>query len=375
MNKRLHIAIVANTAFNLYNFRLGLLKMLIEEGHHVFAIAPADGYEQLLLKEGIQFIPLQHLSRKGTNPFEDIQLINELRKLYKTHQLDVVLQYTIKPNIYGALATWFTKTKAICTVTGLGYTFLNKSLASSVARYLYRLAFTSAHKILFQNEDDLKVFVENGLVKKSKTLIVPGSGIDIKQFNPDFCKEDKSNQITRFLMIGRLLKDKGVYEYINAAKIILSRYNSVEFHLLGDIDDENPAAIKQEELQQWIKAGIIHYHPHALDIRLHICLADCIVLPSYREGLPRVILEGMAMGKPCITSDVPGCRDAVVDGQQGFLCKSKDSEALVSACTRFLEADEIYINKLCVSARKRVEEKFSKETINAIYSQLLKKLN
>lgn len=176
-------------------------------------------------------------------------------------------------------------------------------------------------------------------------------------------------------MIGRLLKDKGVYEYVNAAKAVLSRYRSVEFHLLGDIDNQNPAAIKEEELQQWINDGIIQYHPHTLDIRPHICLADCLVLPSYREGLPRVILEGMAMGKPCITTDVPGCRDAIIDGEQGFLCVPESSEDLASACSKFLESEETYKNKLSVNARNRAVEKFSKETINAIYSQLLKNLD
>ena len=374
MSKLLNIGVVANTAFNIYNFRLGLINALQQQGHHVVAIAPKDDYVELLQENNIEFIEVKNLARKGTNPFNDLKLINEFRKIYKQRKLDVVLQYTIKPNIYGTLAARLTNTKSICTVTGLGYTFLNKSVASKVAHNLYRLAFSFANIVLFQNADDLQIFVDNKLVDKQKTQIVPGSGIDIIKFHPDFCVQEKADGILRFLMIGRLLKDKGIYEYVEAAKQILQKKQDTEFHVLGDIDNDNPTAIKKEELDSWINEKIIHYHPHAKDTRPFICNSDCVVLPSYREGMPRVILEGMAMGKPCITTDAPGCKDAIIDGESGFLCTKEDVTSLISSMESFALLNKADRNKLGINARKRTENVFSNESVNLIYINLLAKL-
>ena len=182
----MNIGIVANSAFNIYNFRLGLIKALMEDGHQVVAIAPYDEYVELLKKENIDFAEIKNLSRKGMNPFMDLTLMNEFRKIYKEQKLDAVLQYTIKPNIYGTLAARLTKTKTICTVTGLGYTFLNKNFGGRVAHRLYRFAFSFADKVLFQNQDDLQTFIENKLVNVDKTGIVQGSGIDTQYFHPEY---------------------------------------------------------------------------------------------------------------------------------------------------------------------------------------------
>jgi len=374
MTKKLHIGIVANTAFNIYNFRLGLIKALQQEGHHVVAIAPTDTYAELLKENQIEFIEVKNLARKGTNPLNDFKLMNEFRRIYKQQKLDVVLQYTIKPNIYGTLAARLTNTHSICTVTGLGYTFLNDSIASKVAHRLYRLAFSFADKVLFQNTDDLEIFVNNKLVTRQKTQIVPGSGIDTVRFSPEFCAPKTDDEITRFLMIGRLLKDKGVYEYAEAARQVLAENKNVEFHLLGDIDNDNPSAIKKEELDVWIKDGILQYHGYAKDTRPYICQADCVVLPSYREGMPRVILEGMAMGKPCITSDAPGCKDAVLDGESGFLSKTADAHSLAQSTRNFISLDKTYKNQIGINARKRAESVFSQHAVNMIYVKLLAKL-
>ncbi len=374
MTKPLNIGIVANTAFNIYNFRLGLINALKQEGHHVVAIAPKDEYVEFLKENNIEFIEVKNLARKGTNPVNDLKLLYELRNIYKYRKLDIVLQYTIKPNIYGTLAARLTNTKAICTVTGLGYTFLNKSLASRVAHNLYRFAFSFANKVLFQNEDDLQIFVDKRLVDEKKTQIVLGSGIDINKFHPEYCTTSKKDTNIRFLMIGRLLKDKGVYEYIEAAKQILNENKNIEFHLLGNIDNDNPSTIKKEELNAWIHDEIIHYHGHIKDIRPYICNSDCVVLPSYREGIPRVILEGMAMGKPCITSDAPGCKNVVVENESGFLCKSADVESLKECLKVFIALDESYKSHIGKNARNRAVNVFSNESINEVYIKLLAKI-
>lgn len=395
MKKALNIGIVANTAFNIFNFRLELIKALKSAGHHVVAIAPKDNYVDLLIENNIEFIELKNLSRKGTNPIHDLMLVNELRSIYKKNKLDVVLQYTIKPNIYGTLAAKLSNTKTICTVTGLGYTFLNKNLTAKIAHQLYRFAFKNADKILFQNSDDLQTFIDFKLANKSKCDIIHGSGIDVEKFHPNFCKSENVNRhceqseavsndkkegfvprhdATRFLMIGRLLKDKGIFEYIEAAQLVKQQFPETEFHVLGEIDTQNPSAIKKSALDNWIKNKIIIYHEHAKDTRPFICVADCVVLPSYREGMPRVILEGMAMQKPCITSDAPGCKDSIIDGESGFLCKTADSQSLALVLTTFISLSDETKKKLGANARKRAENIFSSVNINAKYLEFIQNI-
>ncbi|MCB0506965.1 MAG: glycosyltransferase family 4 protein [Bacteroidetes bacterium] len=376
------IGIVANTAFNIFNFRLGLIEQLQLNGYKVIAIAPEDDYTKLLQEKNIEFVAVNQLARKGTNPWKDFLLMNELRKIYRQYQLDAVLQYTIKPNIYGTLAAKFSGTKTICTVTGLGYTFLNENWVSKIAHQLYKLAFSTADVVLFQNKDDLKIFIEEKLVDHEKTQLIPGSGIDTEKFHPDFCKQEKSDinfhptptEKIRFLMIGRLLKDKGVYEYIEAAKQILLEHKNVEFLLLGDIDNDNPTAIKQAELEHWVNEKIIIYIPHQKDIRPFICQADCVVLPSYREGMPRVILESMAMAKPCITTDTAGCRDAVVDNETGFICEVENAIALQQSIAKFINLPQTQKQSLGINARVRAERIFSQQIVIKQYQKLLEKL-
>lgn len=372
MAKKQSIGIVANTAFNIYNFRLPLIQALIKNGHKVVAIAPADDYVTLLKENQIDFIALKSLSRKGTNPINDLKLLLELKKIYQQEKLDVVLQFTIKPNIYGTLAAMLTNTKAICTVTGLGYTFLNKNITTRIAHQLYKRAFSYANVVLFQNADDLNLFVEKKLVDKSKTQVVPGSGIDIDKYSPEFCsKTNKQDDNIHFLMIARLLKDKGIYEYIAAANQILQQQKNIIFHLLGDIDTDNPTTIKKEELDNWINEGIIQYHGYTKDTRPFICHADCIVLPSYREGMPRVILEAMAMGKPSITTNAAGCKDAVIDGETGFICNAADANDLAKIMQKFILLDNTYKVHLGINARKRAEYNYSTIAVNQVYIDLI----
>lgn len=374
MTRPLHIGIVANTAFNIYNFRLGLIKALQADGHHVVAIAPEDGYVSLIKENDIAFIAVKHLARKGTNPLHDMRLANELRSIYRANELDLVLQYTIKPNIYGTLAAQLTGTKTICTVTGLGFTFLNDTIASKVARKLYKLAFSLADNVLFQNEDDIRIFQDNQLVSAAKVTLVPGSGIDTDHFHPGFCTPEKQSDSLRFLMIGRLLKDKGIYEYASAARQVRQQFPDATFHLLGDIDTDNPSAIRPEELQAWIDSGDIIYHPHTKDTRPFICAADAVVLPSYREGMPRVILEAMAMGKPAITTNAPGCKDAVAHGETGIIVEVANAEALKNGLLQFLQMPVADRKKMGEKARERAEAVFSAKHIHKIYRNLIRNL-
>jgi glycosyltransferase involved in cell wall biosynthesis len=363
------IGIVANAAFNIFNFRLGLMKFLRDKGYEVVAISPVDAYAEKISAEGFKYIPVKNLARKGTNPLQDFLLMNELRSIYQKEKIDVALQYTIKPNIYGTLAASFSGTKTICTVTGLGYTFLNKSLASTVARNLYKLAFRFADKVLFQNSDDRAVFIGLNLTEAGKTAIVPGSGIDTRKFNPGFCTE-KHDQNTNFLMVTRLLKDKGIYEYATAASTIASLYSNIRFHLAGDIDPDNPSSITRDELQKWIDENIIVYHGYVQDTRTVICQSDCVVLPSYREGMPRVILEAMAMGKPCITTDAPGCKDAIT-AECGFLTKTADADSLITQMLAFFDLSQSKRDQMGKAARMRAEQVFEEKLIYLKYLEIV----
>ena len=368
------IGIIANASFNIYNFRLPLMHFLADKGFKIIAIAPKDNFTDKITDAGFEFIELKKLSRKGTNPWQDFLLTLELRKIYKQNKLDVVLQYTIKPNIYGSIAAKLAGIKSICTVTGLGYTFLNDSFASKISKWLYRTAFHFSDVILFQNNDDKSTFLELHLAQEQKIQIVPGSGIDIRKFNPDFCTDKPVESNDVFLFIGRLLKDKGIFEFIDAAKNIVQKYPQTKFLIVGETDKDNPSSISQKELDAITQISNIKYLGFLPDTRIAICQATCVVLPSYREGLPRVILEAMAMGKPCITTNVPGCRDAV-DEDCAFLAEVENSTVLAFQMEKFIRLPLQTKNEMGINARKRAESVFASDIIATDYLEIVLNLS
>lgn len=372
--KKLRIGIVSNTSFNIFNYRFALIKALQNEGHTVFAIAPKDDFTEKLIEKKIQFIEVVGLTRKGTNPLNDIFLVNEFRKIYASNKLDIVFQYTIKPNIYGTLGAKLAGTKSICTVTGLGYVFLNEGLSSKIAKKLYRIAFNWANEVIFQNNDDAQIFKAKKLLLKDNFQIFAGSGVDTNHYAPSFC-EKTSKEDTRFLMVSRLLIDKGIYEFVEAAKNIKAKYPNTTFQILGEMDYNNPAAIDEQTLNNWIAEKIFDYFPFNEDIRPFVCQADIIVLPSYREGLPRVILEGMAMEKICITTDAPGCVDTVEDQKTGFIAKVKDANSLQQKMEEALKMTPSEKELMQQSARQRVINLFDNKIIIQKYIEILKKYN
>ena len=299
-----------------------------------------------------------------------MQLILELRSLYKKHKIDYALQFTIKPNIYGALAAASLKTKTICTVTGLGYTFLNNTLSSKVAHFLYKLAFKKASYVIFQNNDDRAIFIKQNMVDEKKSKVLLGSGIDIDFFNNSFCKTKLEDEKFRFLMVARLLKDKGVYEYIKAAKTLSTQNKDMVFQLAGDIDEGNPSSIKKEELQSWINNNFIEYLGYLEDTRTAYCNADCVVLSSYREGMPRVILEALAMGKPCITTTASGCNDSILD-ENGIKIEPRNAEALIEALKKMKSLATNELKTISINNRKRAENVFSQSSICNKYQKLI----
>lgn len=367
------IGIVANTSWNIVNFRLGLLKALREAGHEIIVFSPLDEHTSKITENEFKFVEIKGLARKGTNPLSDLKLIAEFYTLYKKNQLDIVLQYTIKPNIYGNLAAKLAGIKSVCTVTGLGYVFLNKGISSTAARFLYKFSFLFANKVFFQNQDDNELFITKGLVSKNKSEVVPGSGIDTTFYEPGYCNAITPQPMT-FIMIARLLKDKGIYEYIQAAEKIRKKYPQTIFLLAGNIDHDNPASITQQELDRWISDKSVEYLGFINDPRPHICRSNAVVLPSYREGIPRVILEGLSMGRPCITTDAPGCRHTVEDGIDGYLCKTADADSLTLTIEKFILLPDEKKNTMAQNARKNAISKFDLDIITKKYLFTVKEL-
>jgi glycosyltransferase involved in cell wall biosynthesis len=360
---------VINTSWNVYNFRLNLLKALQNHGYHIVVIAPYDNYTPLLIQEGFEFHHLK-LDNDSTNTTKELKLFFHLLKLYRKTDPDVILQYTIKPNIYGNLAAAFLKKSTINNISGLGTVFLNDKLSSKIARILYKLTQKFSGKVFFQNQHDKRLFIENAIVDRSLVDLIPGSGIDTKYFAPTSHQPEKLT----FLFIGRLIRDKGIGEYIEAIKIVKKTYKDVRFQVVGSLYEKNPTAINKTTLNRWIYEGLIEYKGHTDDIKKCISNASCIVLPSYREGLSRSLLEAASMAKPMVTTDVPGCNDIVDDGVNGYLCKAKDPQDLANAMIKMIELNDKERITMGNHAREKVLKNFSEEIIIKEYKKTIKEL-
>ena len=365
----LTVAIVLNTSWNIYNFRLALIRALTEEGYRVLLIAPRDEYTQKLEAEGFAYYEIK-MNNKGVNPLEDLKLTYDFYKLYKEMKPDVILNYTIKPNIYSSLAARRLEIPVINNITGLGTVFLNNNLSSHIARWLYKLSIYK-NSVVFQNKEDMKLFIEEGLVKESSVTLIAGSGIDTERFKP--LSKDKNEKFV-FLMIARLIKDKGIEEYIDAIRLIRQSENapSCTFKILGSLYLSNPTAISQEELDGWIEEGLIEYLGHSDNVQDEIAKVDCVVLPSYREGLSRVLLEASSMEKPIITTNVPGCRDVVDDTINGYLVEIKNSKELAEAIKKMVALSPSDLAGMGKAGREKVISQFSQTKVIEKYFSLLK---
>ena len=364
------VAVVVNTSWNIYNFRSGLVRSIREAGARVLAVAPADEYSERLVNDlGVVFIPLRRLRRKGTNPAQDFALTLELMQVYRRHKVDVALHYTIKPVIYGSLAAKMTRVANISTLTGLGYAFLQEGIVNRVAKKLYRQALRSAYWTYFQNADDRQLFLASGMVDPERSGVVPGSGIDTDRFQP--VNGVEANENVNFLFIGRLLYDKGIVEFHDAATLLRSRYPHVTFHVVGGLDDGNPSGVSSSMVKDWESSGDIVYHGSVRDTRPYIASSTAVVLPSYREGLPRVMLEGMAMAKPLVATDVPGCRDTIVDGQNGYLVHVQNAQSLAEGMEKLILASAEERRRMGLAGRKMAEEIFAEPVIVRRYVDLI----
>jgi len=364
----MRIAIVLNTSWNIYNFRLNFVKALLAEGHEVHTIAPHDNYTHYLTAAGCVHHDLKMDSR-GANPVKDFLLVFELLSAYRRVKPDVILHYTIKPNVYGTLAAAILGIPSINNVCGLGTIFLKKNLISSVAIALYRLAFRYPKKVFFQNPDDQALFINKRLVASHSTELIPGSGIDLGRFVPsDF----KRNQTFTFLLISRLITDKGVLEFIDAIRQLKKTGINAKFQILGAKDPRHKRGIKLEVIDEWISSGTVEYLGTTKDVRPFIQQADCIVLPSYREGTPRTLLEAASVAKPIITTDVPGCHHVVADGHNGLLCKLKDSTDLAHKMRAMANFDDETLKTMGLNGRRKAELEFDENIVIGKYLRAIR---
>jgi glycosyltransferase involved in cell wall biosynthesis len=317
----------------------------------------------------VKRIPIQ-IDRSGLNPWADLQLLGRYRNVLKRLRPAAYLGYTIKPNVYGSLVAGSLGIPAIPNVSGLGTAFIRNGALQQVVTRLYRLAFRRAPVVFFQNEEDRRLFVERRLVRSGQSRVIPGSGVDLNRFKPT----PPADGPPTFLLVGRLLRDKGVGEFVEAARLLRRDIPRARFHLLGPIDEGNRTAIAKAELDSWVRGGVVEYLGTTDDVRPFIAAATAIVLPSYREGLPRSLLEAAAMERPLIATDVPGCREVVEDGSNGYLCRVRDPASLAAAMKRLAELSDEDRLAMGQAARRQVQEGFSEEFVIRAYLDVLAEL-
>lgn len=366
----MRVAIVLNTSWNIYNFRLNFVKQLIAKGYEVHTVAPVDKYTHHLVEAGCIHHKVRMDSR-GANPIKDFALIIELWSIYRKIKPGIALHYTVKPNVYGTIAATLLKIPVVNNVCGLGTVFLKKNLVSAIAIQLYKWTFRFPKKVFFQNGDDLELFINRKLVDPEAVDLIPGSGVDLEKFQP---MEFKRNESFTFLLISRLITDKGILEYIEAVKKLKSNGMNARFQLLGAKDPEHARGIQEKIIDQWISEGTVEYLGTTDDVRQFIEKADCIVLPSYREGAPRTLLEAASSSKPIIATDVPGCHHVVTDRVNGLLCKLKDADDLAEKMITMAAFNNEVLENLGVNGRAKMVREYNENVVIDKYLQTLQSL-
>jgi len=363
------IVFSSNTAFSLYNFRLPLMLALKERGFDVITVAPEDDEYSKLLREKFEFYSVRNLDRKGKNPIKDLKLMAEYYSLFKRLKPNLVINFTIKPNIYGGIACGMLKIPSISVIAGLGYAFINKGLLNRIVRILYRIAFKFNKFIVFMNPDDMKELSQ--IAGENKSVLILSEGIDTEKFSPAICEKKEKDKFI-FLFVGRFLKDKGILELVKAGGKLYEQNKNFEIWLLGSVDRGNPNSLSDEQIEDIKRLPFVKILPFTKDVRPIICDADCVILPSYyREGVPRVLLEAMSMEKPIITTDAPGCREVCIDGVNGFLVKPKDVGSLYSAMGKMIELKPEKLKEMGANGRKLVIEKYEISKIVTSYIKLI----
>lgn len=364
-----HIVLNGNLCWDFWNYRPGIVRALLAAGYRITVLAPLDDTRPRVEAMGAAVCGID-FDRGSMNPVADLRLIHLYRQALSRLSPDMVINFGIKPVIYGGLAARWCGIPAAAVVTGLGSAFIQGGWLSRLASGLYRVGLDSARRVFFLNPYDRDFFLHKGVVAERKTHNLPGEGVDVSHFayRP---LPALSPGARRFLFVGRLLRDKGIFEYIRAAGYVRRQYPDVRFQVLGSLDPHNPSSITEQELSAWIAAGDIDYLGRIEDVRPSIEAAHCVVLPSYREGLPRALLEAAAVGRPLLASDVPGCRDIVMEGKNGWFCRPGDVAHLAQRLIDVIETDPSVLAAMGRRARELVCENFADQVVARHYLEFL----
>ncbi len=366
------VCLSANTTWYVVNFRSRLIESLIDQGWRVVVLSPPDRHVEKLAALGAEHVPLT-LDNAGTNPLRELGTLWRIRAALSQIGPSVVLTFTPKINIYLSLVARTLGVPVIANISGLGRAFVSGGWIEKVSRALYGVALRWPSTVFFQNEEDRAIFIEAGLVDAARTHRLPGSGVDVDRFSP---RPKPQAGPFQFLLVARLLWDKGVGEFVQAARIVKARHPNVEFALAGFLDVDNPSAVPRSAVEEWEREGVIRFLGSFDDMVPVYAQADCVVLPSYyREGVPRSLLEAASMGKPVITTDSVGCRDTVEDGVTGWLVKPRDAKDLAAAMASLLALDSIGLEKKATAARARIERDFDEKLVIDSYHLSLRSVS
>jgi glycosyltransferase involved in cell wall biosynthesis len=362
------VCISANTSWYVLNFRSRLIESLVRDGWQVVVLSPSDRYVDKLSELGARHVPLD-LKNSSLNPIRELATIWEARVALQQIDPDLVLTFTPKINIYLSMAAGSLGVPVIANISGLGRASSQGGWLERVTKQLYKRALSSAATVFFQNEEDRAAFITGGLVEAKKTRRLPGSGVDVDRFSP---RPKPTKGSFRFLLVARMLWDKGIREFVETARAIRAVRPDVEFALAGFLDVDNPSAVPRSDVEAWEREGVIRYLGSFDDMVPVYAQADCVVLPSYyKEGVPRSLLEAASMGKPVITTDWPGCRDAVQDGVTGFLVKPRDSSDLTGKVSQLIRMSPEDLDRMQMAARRRACSDFNETTVIDAYRQAI----
>lgn len=354
MSSKKKIILSINTVWNVVNFRTSLIKFLQKKNFEVIVLAQSDDYFQELAMLDIRFISIPINSQK-ISVFNDLKLMVLYIWYFFKIQPDIFLGYTIKPNLYGSIAAKIFHIPVVNNINGLGKAFSERGLLFRFARYAYKFALSKSKTIFFQNKEDKDFFLQLGIAGYHNACLLPGSGVNLETFNEDLFLQQAEQPFT-FILIARLLKEKGIFEYIQAARLTLKDFPDTKFFLMGMIDENNPSSLTQNQINNWENEGVINFLGAQDDVRPFIAQSDCVVLPSYyNEGTPKCLLEAASMSRPIITTDWKGCRNTVDHGINGFLCKPKDVKSLYLCLNQMLSMNKLDIQKFKSSSRKKAK--------------------
>ncbi|QVK20626.1 glycosyltransferase family 4 protein [Mycoplasmatota bacterium] len=356
------ILIISNSIHGLYNQRFELIEKFIEEGHDVTICAPneLDNYKvQEFINLNVTYIK-SFVNRRGSNPITDSRTFFSYMKVLKVSKPNVVLTYTVKPNIYGAIAARLFKVPVIMNITGIGTALVSSKLKTFVIN-LYKISCNKVHTVFFQNTSNKEMFIENEIVEEEKTQLIPGSGVNVNKYYP--LSKTRDDEVIRFLYIGRLMKEKGIEEYLEAAERITEEHSNVEFQILGNYEE-----IKYKNIIA--QSPRIRFLGSSNDVRNEIKAVDCIVNPSYHEGMSNVLLESAAMGKPLLASNIPGCKE-IVSNNNGFLFEKQNVDSLCNALTRFITLDKEEVLQMGKKSRELVTSQFDRQIVINSYLNII----